>query len=441
MIRSILFAIGLLASAALAQNDVALVVGNSDYHHAGALKNPHNDAALIASALRGLGFDVIEARDLGREDLLAALQDFKGAAIGAETAIIYFAGHGIEVNRENYLIPVDAALRYDTDIPFESIRLDLLLGAVQPASRLRLVILDACRNNPFQARMIRTNGVRSMRRGLAAIEPTANTIVAYAAKEGTVAYDGDEENSPYARALNASLREPGLEIGRLFRKVRDDVLNATGGAQEPFLYGSLSANALYLNPADPTLPENDIRPVELAAWNQALAGGKPDDFALFLKWYPDGPLADFARKRLGTEPGQGEAGVPEPAAVSLSRTEVVSVQEVLTILGFRPGPIDGILGGATSRAIGAFQRSRGEASTGALSVAQHAALLEAVGASDLAAFREARQREAARRQAPAPPVVVAPVVTETEAPARQRRQFVDDDKEDQGGGGGGGGWN
>jgi tetratricopeptide (TPR) repeat protein len=229
---------------------VALVIGNSNYVNAGVLINPKNDANGIAAALRRLGFTkVIERYDLTREMMGQALKDFGDLAEGAEWAVVFFAGHGMEMNGVTYLVPSDAALKRDTHVTDETITLTQIQAKVDAASKLGLVILDSCRNNPFSARMVRTGGARSIGRGLAAIEPEGNVLVVYAAKHGTTASDGVGEHSPFTEALLAHIEEPGLEINFLFRKVRDDVRTKTQRQQEPFQYGSLSSEFLYFKAA------------------------------------------------------------------------------------------------------------------------------------------------------------------------------------------------
>lgn len=228
---------------------VALVIGNSRYAHVGALINPRNDARAIAAALRRLGFaEVMERNDLNRESMGKALKDFGDHAAGSEWALVYFAGHGLELNGTSYLIPVDAELKRDSHVPDETIALDRVQAKVDAASKLGLVVLDACRNNPFIARMVRSRATRSLGRGLASVEPEGNVLVAYAAKHGTAAEDGTQTNSPFTRALLAHMEEPGLEINILFRKVRDAVRKNTQGRQDPFVYGSLGSELLYFKP-------------------------------------------------------------------------------------------------------------------------------------------------------------------------------------------------
>ena len=230
---------------------VALVIGNSTYAHAGPLTNPKNDAVGVAASLRRLGFDqVFELHDLTREQMGKALKDFGDVAEAAQWAVVFFAGHGMEMNGVTYLIPTDAAILRDTHVTDETISLTQVQAKVDAAAKLGLVILDSCRNNPFAERMVRSLGAgRSLGRGLANIEPEGNVLVAYSAKHGTTASDGVGQNSPFTEALLAHIEEPGLEINFLFRKVRDAVRAKTQRRQEPFLYGSLSSELLYFKAA------------------------------------------------------------------------------------------------------------------------------------------------------------------------------------------------
>ena len=226
---------------------VALVIGNSAYEHVPALRNPANDAKALAAVLRRLGFtEVRELLDANLAQLGTALKEFGDLAAGADWAVIYFAGHGVEVGGTNYLIPVDATLAQQGHIEDETVPLSRLLAKVAGASKMQLVILDACRNNPFVPKMRQAGKqARSIGRGLASIEPEGAVLVAYAARDGTMALDGESENSPYAEALVKHLAEPGLEISLLFRKVRDEVLGKTARQQEPYTYGSLPAQPFY----------------------------------------------------------------------------------------------------------------------------------------------------------------------------------------------------
>jgi len=221
---------------------IALVIGNSAYKNAPVLSNPQRDAALVADTLRRTGFAVTLLTDLDRDTLVRSLRNFAQSAESSDWALVYYAGHGMEVAGANYLLPVDAKITADRDIGFEAVPLDQVLNAAERAKMLRLVILDACRDNPFSNQMKRTMTVatRSVSRGLAAVEPEPGTLVVYAAKDGETALDGDGKNSPFTTAFVKNVETPGLEVRRLFDFVRDDVMDSTKRKQKPFSYGSIS---------------------------------------------------------------------------------------------------------------------------------------------------------------------------------------------------------
>lgn len=229
---------------------IALIIGNSSYAAVPALKNPAMDARAIADTLTSLGFEKVTLKlDLDRQATWAALAEFAEDAARADWAVVYYAGHGIELDAQNYIIPVDAKLDSDRRVLFETIPLDHVVEATAGARKFRLVILDACRNNPFLASMTRVASTRSIGRGLSRVEPQGGVLVAYAAKAGEIALDGDGGNSPFVVALIEQLRRPGVEVGFLFRKVRDSVLKQTNGTQEPYTYGSLPGDEeIYFRP-------------------------------------------------------------------------------------------------------------------------------------------------------------------------------------------------
>src|ERR1700730_2899930 len=236
---------------AFAEKRVALVIANSAYRNVAPLANPVNDGALISAPLKEAGFDVVDSRhDLPALETRRVLRDFADLARDADIALVYYAGHGLEVDGANYLIPVDAKLERDTDVYDEGFSLDRVLLAIEPAKRLRLVILDACRDNPFAKSMKRTLASRAISQGLAKVEPTSpNMLIAYSAKAGSTAADGDGKNSPFTVALSKHLTTPGLDVRRAFGFVRDDVLKTTSNRQEPFVYGSLGGEDVPLVPA------------------------------------------------------------------------------------------------------------------------------------------------------------------------------------------------
>jgi len=226
---------------------VALIIGNGNYRHAPRLKNPANDAQAIADSLGNVGFDVHDlVLDNGRNEMLESLQSFSRAARNAEVALVFFAGHGLEVDGNNYMIPVDAKLSHQTDLAFEAIELEQILAVVEEASELGVVILDACRDNPFINSMELNSSTRSLARGLRPVEPRRGVLVAYAAKHGTVALDGRDQHSPYTQALLDHMPTDDLDISLMFRRVSDQVWDTTGGRQLPYIYGSLPGEVVAL---------------------------------------------------------------------------------------------------------------------------------------------------------------------------------------------------
>jgi hypothetical protein len=278
-----------LESAAVAADGrrIALVIGNGAYRSVPALPNPPNDAADVAAALKRLGFAVTYIANGTFDEMRRGLISLGRDAAGADMAAVYFAGHGMELNGENWLIPVDAELKRDTDAANEAISLQSVMLQVASTTSLGLVILDACRNNPFAAKMNRALATRAApTSGLGRIEPVGNVLVAYAARDGTTALDGDGRNSPFTAALLHNIETPGVEVTFMFRNVRDDVMEATRNEQQPFVYGSLSRKAIYLAglppagpasatpanatpaaaPAAPTTPAVAIDPALVGTW-------------------------------------------------------------------------------------------------------------------------------------------------------------------------------
>ena len=303
----------------LAQSRVALVIGNGAYRSVPMLPNPPNDASDVAAALGRLGFSVRSLTDASFDDLRRALIAFGEEARGADMAIVYYAGHGMEVGGENWLIPVDAQLRSDIDAENEAIGLKSLMLAVSGAKDLGLVILDACRNNPFGLQMQRTNRSRAITRGLAPIEPSDNVLVAFAAKDGTTAKDGTGRNSPFTEALLKHIETPGLEINFLFRNVRDDVLAATDRAQQPFTYGSLSKEAIYLKPppaGEATVTQRpDTPPADEIAWSFLEGTSDAETLRRFVSQFPSSRRLVEAKDRIAAlEASTARPGAPAPAA-------------------------------------------------------------------------------------------------------------------------------
>jgi hypothetical protein len=305
---ALLIPIGAAPTAAAADRRIALVIANAVYAHAPPLSNRGDDAEAVGQLFKGAGFDQVDVlHDVGAAEFRRALRQFGELAREADIAVIYYAGLGIELNRVNYAVPVDAVLTSDTDVEDETIALDRMVKALDPARRLRLVILDASRDNPFLDTMRRQTGSRSLERGLARTDPEGpNTLIAYAARDGTVSVDGDSGRNPFTTALIKHIAAPGLDVRLAFGRVRDEVLAATGNRQEPFLYGSLGGTAVALVDGQPSPQQAEA--ATAAASTRAAAEaperrdyelaervGTPQAWELFLSHHPTGSYAGLAR--------------------------------------------------------------------------------------------------------------------------------------------------
>ena len=278
------FALGITLatqSSAFADRRIALVIGNGKYENAGVLANPTNDADAVADLFAKAGFDSVDRRhDLGVVEFKRAVREFVDRAASADVAVVYYSGHGLEIGGVNYLIPVDAKLTSTLDMDDEAVSLDRVLVAAGHVKKLSLIILDACRENPFHPVADDARVTRGVSMGLAGVGPTvADTLIAFAAKAGSVSYDGDGRNSPFTTALLKYITRPGLDIRLALGKVRDDVLRATNHRQEPYVYGSLGGENVALVPAAPEPPSVVAVPppaANMAAIPQATSSAKTE---------------------------------------------------------------------------------------------------------------------------------------------------------------------
>jgi len=316
------------SAAAFADQRMALVMGNSAYQRAPKLANATNDANLLVETFKKAGFTVVDARnDLSAQDMRRTLRDFGAKARSADIAVVYYAGHGIEIDGNNYIVPVDAQLENDTDVYDETIGLDRILVAIEPAKRLRLVILDACRDNPFARNMKRTMASRAVPRGLAKVEPTSpNTLVAFAAKAGLTALDGDGKNSPFATSLAHHLATPGLDLRKAFGYVRDEVLQATTNKQEPFIYGSLGGDDVVLAPAaapaaPPPAPVASTDTSASRDYEFAERVGTVEAWDLYIAAHPSGFYTDLAKAQRNKLAAAARP-TPAPATVAVETKKV-----------------------------------------------------------------------------------------------------------------------
>ncbi len=310
MIGAAILSMVLAPDVAFAEKRVALVVGNSSYQSVPQLPNPSRDATAVAKMFKDAGFDSVDLLlNVGNLEFKRAIRKFENESDQADIAVVYYAGHGLEISGTNYLIPIDARLASDRDADDEAIPLERLVSSADGARRLRLVILDACRDNPFVSTMRRerkvANNSRGISSGLGRVEPTStDTLIAYAAKAGSTADDGDGQHSPFTTAVLKDLPVPGLDVRLAFGRVRDDVLKATSSRQEPFVYGSLGGGNVSLVPA-PAVPQeapvSDVR----ADFELVQKIGSKRAYEVFLGTHKTGLYADLARaeiERLGAAP-------------------------------------------------------------------------------------------------------------------------------------------
>lgn len=402
MLRALCLGIGLLlgatASSDAAERRVALVIGNSAYQHAPDLANPIRDAEGVTARLEELGFEVIAGHNLTFNAMRRTIREFARRLDGAAISLLYYAGHGLQVNGENYIIPVDAELKKDIDLSFEALSMQFVLNVMEGQTHTNLVFLDACRDNPLAHSLARSMGTRSglVGRGLARIEAGVGTLVSYATQPGNVALDGEGANSPFTKALLDHLGTPGEDIALTLRKVRTDVLAATNGRQVPWENSSLTGEVILkaleavkesVDEASEQIREGRDADVEIAYWNSIKDTERPEFFESYLKEFPDGRFAALARLNLSllakpdeTEKPKGSdkatAAPPEPVPVSpaeaaeialgLSRSAYLEVQRQLNISGYPVGSEDGLFGPKSRRGLSAFQRATDLEPTGYL---------------------------------------------------------------------------
>jgi hypothetical protein len=299
---------------ACAQNQkrIALVVGNSNYANVPKLPNPQRDAISVGQMFRDAGFNSVDVIiNASNIELKRAIRKFEIDSDQADIAVIFYAGHGLEIGGTNYLIPIDARLASDRDAEDEAITLDRVVSSADGASKLRLIMLDACRDNPFASIMRRDRKNRVVSSGLGKAEPTStDTLIAYAAKAGSTAEDGDGQHSPFTSAILKYLTNPGLDIRLAFGRVRDDVMRATGSRQEPFVYGSLGGGNISLVPA-PKVQDTPIADVK-ADYELVAKIGTLRAWEVFLGTHKTGFYSDLARAQVAalSDQQQQQAGIP-----------------------------------------------------------------------------------------------------------------------------------
>jgi len=442
----LLAAVIALASAANAttgsERRVALVIGNSAYQYAPHLPNPTNDAEAMAATLQKLGFQVTKGIDLDRTETEMLIREFSKTLPGADVALLFYAGHGIQYQGNNYLIPVDAKLGDETDLTFETTQLNLVLGLMEREPRVSLVFLDACRDNPFAQQLARSMGASrstALGRGLAIVPTAAGSFIAFATQPDTVALDGEGNHSPFTAALLKHMETPGLSLSDMMTEVRNDVKTATGGKQWPREDNSLTSKFYFAPAAAVDVVETSAGPAESSGssatatgpvvqpvdkevvfWQSIQNSTDPADYQAYLDQYPNGSFVALARTRMEglktktaentrsgeqlvtTTPADGTVSTAEEEerSLGLTRQGRSRVQLALTLLGYKTGGTDGSFGPKSRAAITAWQTDQHETATGYLTAKQHGAILDAA-APKLTAWDAEQKRKAAEAQAAA----------------------------------------
>jgi hypothetical protein len=424
----------LTASAAHAERRVAFVVGNGTYKNVAPLPNPPIDAKAIAGVLRNVGFEVVEGTNLSRDKMTEKLLDFGKKAQGADVALFFYAGHGIAIGGTNYLLPVDADIKSEMDVKLgAAINIDLTLDQTMSDAKVKLVFLDACRDNPFAAKIKSNAATRSVnvQTGLAEMKSGEGTLIAFATGPGQTALDGQEgTNSPFTRALIANIATPGMEIQQAMTKVRAQVNEETNKGQLPWGHTNL-IGAVYLNGAPaantavaavaPTASADAPRSdVELEFWRSIKDSNKPEELNAYLSSYPNGQFRPLALARVaalengastatrnlttGIDPATftEEANQTTEDKIGLDKGQRRDVQRRLTGLGFDI-KTTGAFDEPTRAVITRWQAARGYPKSGFLNKLQHKALLtEIVAVAPTASTGDEADRPARRRASSAP---------------------------------------
>lgn len=411
---------------------VALVIGNAAYQDVGALENPIQDAKGMSAALKRLGFDVVEGYDLKYDGMRAVVGEYARKLDGAKAALVYYAGHGVSVSGENYLLPTDAQLKSEADLDLKTVNIDLVMRQMQREDRVSIVILDACRNNPFKeelARSVSRTRSAAVGSGLAEIstKSASGMLIAFATDPGRTALDGDKGgNSPFAAGLLKHMETPGISISTVLDRVRGEVFNTTGGKQKPWTNTSLigeffltqaqapsEARIQVAAAGDVTLPVSSNlggngngngapgmpQTLEMRLWESAEKSNTVEDYKVYLQSHPNGYFAQIAKNRVAAISGRSPtppAAEPVKAVQTVSDADLAKeigtaktetaikwtpserkeAQERLKALGFEPGRVSPEFQPETRKAIAEWQSSRSIAETGYLTKVQRTALWE-----------------------------------------------------------------
>jgi uncharacterized caspase-like protein len=361
---------------ARAEKRVALVIGNAAYQNTAALNNPSNDAADLSAALQRLDFEVIEGRDLDKRAMERLVRQFGIKLAGADVALFFYAGHGLQVGGQNYLVPIDAKLASEGDVDFESLPVSLVARQMEREAKTSLILLDACRDNPLSRNLARAMSTRSSQvgQGLAEVKTGVGTLIAFSTQPGYVALDGVGRNSPYAEALLKYIEAPGQDVSGVLVEVRNDVLKATGGKQVPWEHTSLTGQVyLKAGPASGSAAAGELAKLpaargpdpelEIAFWNSVKDSKSPAVIEAYLERYPNGTFAGLAKVMVAQLKGAPVKAPEQATRVALPevkppdpRVLARSLQTELKRVGCDPGEIDGQWGDKGREALDQFGR-------------------------------------------------------------------------------------
>ena len=420
------------AGAAKADRRVAFVVGNGTYKNVAALPNPPIDAKSMAGVLRNIGFEVVEGTNLTRDRMTERLLEFGKKAQGADVALFFYAGHGIAIGGTNYLLPIDADIKSEMDVKLgAAINIDLTLDQTMGDAKVKLVFLDACRDNPFAAKIKSNSATRSVavQTGLAEMKSGEGTLIAFATGPGQTALDGQEgSNSPFTRALLANIATPGIEIQQAMTKVRAQVNEETNKGQLPWGHTNL-IGTVFLNPAAaPAAAAAGSVPaplavatasggsdVELEFWRSIRDSNKPEELNAYLTNYPNGQFKSLALARIaslqdgpstatrnlttGIDPAtfNAEANQTTEDQIGLDKGQRRDVQRRLTGLGFDT-KVSGKFDESTRSVITRWQAARGYPKSGYLNKLQHKALLTEIVATTQTSSSDSDDKPARRER-------------------------------------------
>ncbi|HRD76171.1 MAG TPA: caspase family protein [Hyphomicrobiaceae bacterium] len=332
---------GLVSEARAQDRRVALVIGNASYKHAPTLATPLRDVADLAKALENIGFRVIAGRNLTKVEMERTVRSFADALAGAEIGLFFYAGHGLQVAGQNYLVPIDARLSTLTAIDFEMVRLDLIQRAMEHQARTNVLFIDACRDNPLARDLSRAMGTRSgdVGRGLVAAEAGHGTLISFSTQPGNVALDGTGRNSPFAEALVKRIAAPGEDLSTLLIGVRNDVMRATERRQVPWEHSALTERICLSGPCGAAGDAGTARASEIAFWNSVKDSADAAILKTYLDRYPNGDFASLARALIekanrtrpdplpaSPAPSMASLLAPQPAAIATSAIPIVAAE-------------------------------------------------------------------------------------------------------------------